>query len=124
VNYTFRGFLHLPTLTQKSLTAPSDRARPATLPPLQPWLGAIVPAVAVLTIQSTSNSPTPRYMVQFWSRATHVSRGKCRDDRPVSIGLPPILESYWWKTLLTSADIKACLAFVADREKKLFVASL
>lgn len=25
---------------------------------------------------------------------------------------------------LTSEDIKACLAFVADREKKLFVASL
>ncbi|MEG4406299.1 DUF433 domain-containing protein [Microcoleus sp. MON2_D5] len=25
---------------------------------------------------------------------------------------------------LTSADIKACLAFAADREKKLFVASL
>jgi hypothetical protein len=40
-----------------------------------------------------------------------------RADRPVSIGLPPILESYWWKTLLNSADIKACLAFAADHEK-------
>ncbi|MEG4344599.1 hypothetical protein QUB70_15075 [Microcoleus sp. A003_D6] len=39
------------------------------------------------------------------------------DDRPVSIGLPPILESYCWKTLLNSADIKACLAFATDHEK-------
>jgi hypothetical protein len=35
----------------------------------------------------------------------------------VSIGLQPILESYWWKTLVNSADIKACLAFAADHEK-------
>ncbi|MGB7708169.1 MAG: hypothetical protein WBL95_01250 [Microcoleus sp.] len=63
-------------------------------------------------------------MVQFWSRLSRASRRRCRADRPVSIGLPPILESYWWKTLLNLADIKACLAFAADREKKLFVASL
>jgi hypothetical protein len=35
----------------------------------------------------------------------------------VSIKLPPILEFYWWKTLVNSADIKACLAFAADHEK-------
>ncbi|WP_138920942.1 hypothetical protein [Microcoleus vaginatus] len=54
-------------------------------------------------------------ILQFWSRGSRASRRRCRDDRPVSIGLPPILESYWWKTLLTSAEIKACLAFAADR---------
>jgi len=54
-------------------------------------------------------------MVQFWSRLSRASRRRCRADRPVSIELPPILESYWWKTLLTSAEIKACLAFAADR---------
>jgi hypothetical protein len=54
-------------------------------------------------------------MVQFWSRGSRAKCPRCRVDRPVSIGLPPILESYWWKTLLTSAEIKACLAFAADR---------
>ena len=43
--------------TGNTPTAPTDRARPPTLPPLQPWLGAIVPAVAVLTIQSPQTHP-------------------------------------------------------------------
>ncbi|MEG4942982.1 hypothetical protein [Microcoleus sp. F4-D5] len=57
------------------------------------------------------------------SPRSHPIAPQCRSlstvaaDRPVSIGLPPILESYWWKTLLNSADIKACLAFAADHEK-------
>gem|GEM_PF-6686853 len=56
-------------------------------------------------------------MVQFWSRASPAKCRRCRVDRPVSIGLQPILESYWWKTLVNSADIKACLAFATDHEK-------
>ncbi|HSF74011.1 MAG TPA: hypothetical protein VLA84_09470, partial [Microcoleus sp.] len=71
-------------------------------------------------LSSPINIPKPHNsasILQFWSRVSRASRGKCRDDLPVLIGLPPILESYLWKTLLNSAEIKACLAFAADHEK-------
>jgi len=72
--------------TGNSPIAPSDRARPATLPPLQPWLGAIVPAVAVLTIQSPQTHPHRAIWCNFGAVAAVPSVGDvepiapCRSD--------------------------------------------